>query len=57
MQLSMDVAADGDGRPDDSGVGLLPQHCDGSVGDELDLFFGDGLEALEVVNDLSLIHI
>ena len=32
-------------------IGLLGEYSSSSFSDEFDLFFGDGLEALEVVNN------
>ena len=45
VELSVDVSADGDWGSDWRGVGLLHEDGSGLFCDELDLFFGDGLEA------------
>ncbi len=44
MQLAVNIAADGDGRPDFLSVGLLQEDIHGFLGDKLDLFFSDGVE-------------
>jgi hypothetical protein len=51
MQLSVDISADGDWGFDRRGVGLLREDSDGSVSDQFDLFFVDGFEVSEVVDD------
>ena len=51
MQLSMNVSTDSYRCPHSGRIGLLGEDSSGSFSDKFDLFFGNGLETLEVGNN------
>jgi len=59
MQLTMNIAADCHRGFDWGGVGLFLEDGFGLISDEFNLFFGDGLEVSQIIDDqidFCLIH-